>query len=155
MGLKTLSWGKEVVSDEIGGDQGSIHLGVGLGVVEGVLVKQAAQTEKGLLDIEFDGGLMGPVGMIGRFGRSGAGGCQDSEEGRERGDRRFGRGDRGVGWKKFTKRMYDFLAFQFGSFLSSTSFSIQIASRTLVYTQAGTQIVFVFLPPPPRLLRSH
>ena len=128
VGLKTVSWGKEVVSDEIGGDQGGIHLGVGLGVVEGVLVKEAAQTEKGLLDIEFDGGLMAPVGMIGRFGISGAAGCQDSEEGRERGDRRFGRVDRGVGRKKFTKRMDDFLAFRFGSFLSSPSFSSQVAS---------------------------
>ncbi len=62
--------GKEVVSDEIGGDQGGVHLGVGLGRVEGVLVKETAQTEKGLLEIDSMEVIWGPVGpsMIGRFG---------------------------------------------------------------------------------------
>ena len=65
--------GKEVVSDEIGGDQGGVHLGVGLGGVEGVLVQETVQTEKGLLEIDSMEVIWGPVGpsMIGRFGISG------------------------------------------------------------------------------------
>ncbi len=61
------------MSDEIGGDQGGVHLGVGLGGVEGVLVKETAQTEKSLLDIDSMEVIWGPVGpsMIDRFGLSG------------------------------------------------------------------------------------